>query len=210
MKAKFITLEGGEGAGKSTQMKLLAARLQAAGVDVVTTREPGGTPDADALRSLLVNGEPDRWSPAAEALLNYAARDSHLTQVIRPALAAGRTVVCDRFADSTRAYQGIAGMAGLDLVEQLDRIIVGDTQPDLTLILDLDPAAGLERAGLRGGADRFEKKGLAFHEVLREAFLQIARDNPDRCRVIDASLPVDHVAGQIWAAVAPELAEQGA
>ena len=209
MKAKFITLEGGEGAGKSTQLKLLAGRLQAAGIDVVTTREPGGTPDADALRSLLVNGEPNRWSPAAEALLNYAARDSHLTQVIRPALAAGRTVLSDRFADSTRAYQGIAGLAGLDLVEQLDHTIVGPTQPDLTLIFDLDPAAGLERARQRGGADRFEKKGLAFHEALREAFLQIARDFPQRCRVIDALLPVDDVAEVIWSIVALELVGQG-
>ena len=210
MKAKFITFEGGEGAGKSTQIKLLAARLRAAGMDVVTTREPGGTPDADALRNLLVNGEPNRWSPAAEALLNYAARDSHLRHVIRPALAQGKTVLCDRFADSTRAYQGIAGLAGLDLVEQLDRTIVGETQPDLTLIFDLDPAIGLERARQRGGADRFENKGLAFHEALREAFLQIARDHSGRCRVIDASGAVDKVAELIWAMVAPELAGQRA
>lgn len=201
MKPVFITFEGGEGAGKSTQIGLLSEYLRSIGHEVVTTREPGGSPDADTLRELLVTGEPGRWSPQAEALLNYAARESHLNHLIRPALAAGKTVLCDRFADSTRAYQGIAGQVGTDFVEMLDQAIVGSSQPDLTLIFDLDPQVGLERAHQRGGADRFEKKGLRFHQNLRKAFLEIAGNNPARCRVIDASGSVEQVAAQIRACV---------
>ena len=205
MKPWFITFEGGEGAGKSTQISLLAERLRRANVDLLTTREPGGSPDADALRELLVTGAPDRWSPAAEALLNYAARESHLANTIRPALQAGRSVLCDRFSDSTRAYQGVAGGVGLEFVEQLDRAIVGDTQPGLTLVFDLDPDIGLARARERGGADRYERKGLQFHQVLRQAFLQIARQHSDRCVVIDASAPVRQVASSILAVVESRL-----
>ncbi len=201
MKPVFITFEGGEGAGKSTQIGLLSEYLRSLGLEVVTTREPGGSPDADTLRELLVTGEPGRWSPQAEALLNYAARESHLNHLIRPALAAGKTVLCDRFADSTRAYQGIAGQVGTDFVEMLDQAIVGSSQPDLTLIFDLDPQVGLERAHQRGGVDRFEKKGLRFHQNLRKAFLEIAGNNPARCRVIDASGSVEQVAAQIRACV---------
>jgi dTMP kinase len=201
MKPVFITFEGGEGAGKSTQIGLLADHLRSLGHDVVTTREPGGSPDADTLRELLVTGEPGRWSPQAEALLNYAARESHLNHLIRPSLATGKTVLCDRFADSTRAYQGIAGEVGTGFVEMLDEAIVGRSQPDLTLIFDLDPKIGLERAQLRGGADRFEKKGLRFHQALREAFLEIAENHPVRCRLIDASGSVEEVAAQIRACV---------
>jgi dTMP kinase len=202
----FITFEGGEGAGKSTQIAALAAHLREQDIELVTTREPGGSPDADTLRELLVTGEPGRWSPAGEALLNYAARESHLNHTIRPALSAGRSVLCDRFADSTRAYQGIAGGLGLDLVEQLDRAIVGDTQPDITLIFDLDPEIGLDRARMRGGEDRFERKGLEFHLKLREAFRHIAQQYSNRCHLIDASASVDDVSGQIWQAVSARMA----
>ena len=146
----FITFEGGEGTGKSTQIKLLAERLKATGKDVVVTREPGGTPEAEALRSLLVAGDVGRWSSEAEALLNYAARDSHLRKIIRPALAAGKTVLCDRFMDSTRAYQGYAGNCPLDLIDQLERTIIGQSMPNLTLIFNLQPSVGLARAKERG------------------------------------------------------------
>lgn len=207
-RAWFITFEGGEGAGKSTQVARLADRLRNAGHDVVTTREPGGSPDADAIRQLLVTGETGRWSVAAEACLNYAARESHLSHTIRPALESGKTVLCDRFADSTRAYQGIAGGLDLDLVEQLDRAIVGSTQPDITLVFDLPAETGLERARQRGGEDRFERKGLAFHRQLREAFHQIAQQHPQRCHVIDASASVDDVSEQIWQTVSDRLAQE--
>ena len=202
----FITFEGGEGAGKSTQIAALAARLRDRQIALITTREPGGSPDADTLRELLVTGEPGRWSPAGEALLNYAARESHLNHTIRPALAAGKSVLCDRFADSTRAYQGIAGGLGLELVERLDRAIVGDTQPDITLVFDLDPEIGLERARLRGGEDRFERKGIEFHQRLRDAFRQIAAGHGERCHLIDASASVDKVSEHIWQAVSARLA----
>lgn len=202
----FITFEGGEGAGKSTQIARLAQRLRQEGHDVVTTREPGGSADADAIRELLVTGEPGRWSAAGEALLNYAARESHLKHTVRPALAAGRTVLCDRFADSTRAYQGLAGGLGLEFVERLDLAIVGETQPDITLVFDLDPETGLERAQQRGGADRFERKGIGFHRKLRDAFRQIAQDHPGRCHLIDASAGIDDVATQIWQAVSSRMA----
>jgi len=204
-RASFITFEGGEGAGKSTQTALLAARLRQLGNQVVVTREPGGSRDADAIRQLLVTGETGRWSSTGEILLNYAARESHLRQTIKPALAKGEVVICDRFADSTRAYQGYAGSGDDDLIEQLDMKIVGETQPDLTIIFDLDPCVGLERAGLRGGDDRFERKGLEFHNRLREGFLTIAEKFPNRCRVIDASRTIDDVCASIWQIVGPHL-----
>ncbi len=196
----FITFEGGEGTGKSTQIKLLADRLIAQGRAVVLTREPGGTKQAEALRSLLVSGDTDRWSAESEALLNYAARDSHLHQVIRPALTAGSTVLCDRFMDSTRAYQGYAGACTFHLLDELERSIVGDTRPTLTFVFDLDPVIGLARAKSRGdGAeDRFERKGLAFHQRLRNGFLEIAQADPQRCLVIDASQDMTAVAAAIW------------
>ena len=199
----FITFEGGEGTGKSTQIKILADRLKSLGRSVVLTREPGGTKQAEALRNLLVSGETDRWSAESEALLNYAARDSHLQQVIRPALAASSTVLCDRFMDSTRAYQGYAGACTFHLLDELERSIVGETRPTLTLIFDLDPIIGLARAKSRGeGAeDRFERKGLAFHQRIRDGFLEIAKSEPQRCHVIDANQPVDAVAAIIWSLV---------
>lgn len=202
----FITFEGGEGAGKSTHVALLAERLRAAGRDVVTTREPGGTPMAERIRALLVKGDPDSLYSTAEALLNYAAREVHLRDVIRPALAAGKVVISDRFMDSTRAYQGYAGDCPLALIEALERDVVGDTKPALTLILDIDPAEGLARTvGRDHDENRFERFGLAFHEKLRAAFLRIAEENPKRCVVIDAGRPRERVAADIWRAVEKRL-----
>ncbi|MEM9472397.1 MAG: dTMP kinase [Pseudomonadota bacterium] len=201
----FITFEGGEGTGKSTQTVMLAAKLRQLGHQVVETREPGGSEDADAIRKLLVSGETGRWSVTAEILLNYAARESHLRHTIIPALEGGAVVICDRFADSTRAYQGHAGQGSRQLIDHLDRDIVGDTQPDLTLVFDLDPRIGLERAGLRGGDDRFERKGLAFHDRLREGYLTVASEFSARCKVIDASKSKDEVASQVWQALSPLL-----
>jgi dTMP kinase len=202
MTSLFITFEGGEGSGKSTQIKRLAARLEAGGRNVLLTREPGGTPEAEAVRSLLVSGDVARWTATSEALLNYAAREQHLERVIRPALAAGRIVLCDRFMDSTRAYQGYAGGCDLGLIDALERAVVGETRPALTLIFDIDPALGLERARARGDAvaeDRYERKGLAFHMKLREGFLDILRRNPKRCRLIDAAQDVETVESDVWA-----------
>ncbi len=201
----FITFEGGEGAGKSTQLRRLAARLRAAGREVVATREPGGSPGAEALRDLVVSGAHDRWSPLAELLIFYAARADHLERTIRPALERGAVVLSDRFADSSRAYQGAGG--GLDeaLVGVVDKAVVGTTRPDLTLILDLPVDAGLARAAERGGDDRFEGKGAAFHQRLRSAFLAIAGEEPERCRVVDAAGSPDAVETVVWAQVAPVL-----
>jgi len=201
----FITFEGGEGAGKSTQIRLLATRLEALGRKVCLTREPGGAPEAEALRELLIHGGTDRWSAEAEALLNYAARDAHLRQTIRPALTRGEVVLCDRFMDSTRAYQAYAGGADMGLVDSLERAIVGPTRPSLTLIFDLDPALGLARAKERGGADRFERKGIAFHERLREGFRAIAAADPRRCVLVDAYRSVEAIAIEIAATVEARL-----
>ena len=201
MASFFITFEGGEGSGKSTQIRRLAQRLEAAGRDVLITREPGGTPEAEAVRALLVSGDVARWTSKSEALLNYAAREQHLEQVIRPALAAGRTVLCDRFMDSTRAYQGYAGGCDLGFIDALEKAVVGQTRPDLTLIFDLDPAVGLARAQSRGDTvaeDRYERKGLAFHQKLREGFLDILRREPRRCRLVDAAQQIDDVAEDVW------------
>ena len=204
MAGRFITFEGGEGSGKSTQIRRLAERLQAEGASVRVTREPGGTPEAEAVRALLVSGDVQRWTAKSEALLNYAAREQHLEQVIRPALAEGRTVLCDRFMDSTRAYQGHAGGCDMAFIDALEKAIVGTTRPHLTLIFDLDPEQGLARAHARGDAvaeDRYERKGLAFHRKLREGFLDILRRDPKRCRLIDAAQDVDAVADDVWSIV---------
>lgn len=200
----FITFEGGEGSGKSTQIRRLATRLLEHGCEVLVTREPGGTPEAEAIRSLLVSGDVARWTPQSEALLNYAAREQHLEQVIRPALAAGKVVLCDRFMDSTRAYQGYAGGVDLAFIDALERAIVGSSRPALTLVFDLDPATGLARARSRGDAvaeDRYERKGLAFHQKLREGFLDILRREPKRCRLVDAAQDVDAVTEDVWSIV---------
>jgi len=204
MSGIFITFEGGEGTGKSSHARDLAESLRKSGRTVVLTREPGGSPGAEEVRALLVTGEVGRWSADAEALLNYAARDSHLRETIRPALTRGDLVLCDRFMDSSRAYQGHAGGGDMALIDMLERSIVGRTRPQLTIILDVDPEIGLKRAGGRGASaeDRFEKKGLDFHRRLREAFIQIAATEPARCRVIDSSRPYETVAEDIRRAVA--------
>ncbi|MGI9462500.1 MAG: dTMP kinase [Aestuariivirgaceae bacterium] len=205
----FITFEGGEGAGKSTQIRSLEQHLVKLGRQVVMTREPGGTPGAEDIRELLVTGDTHRWSVEAETLLNFAARDDHLQKVIRPALAAGKTVLCDRFIDSTRAYQGHAGGCSLELIDALEAAIVGETRPDVTFILDLEPALGLARAKQRatGEEDRFERKGMAFHKSLRAAFRSIAEQEPERCILVDASQPIDKTAETIQQAVAERLTD---
>lgn len=197
----FITFEGGEGTGKSTQIARLGSRLKELGRDVLITREPGGTPEAEAIRTLLVNGDVGRWTTTAEALLNYAAREQHLVEVIRPALARGAIVLCDRFMDSTRAYQAYAGGAGQAFIDALEKAVVGPTRPNLTLIIDLDPAIGLARAAARSGQaaeDRYERKGIAFHRKLRDGFLDILRRDPKRCRLIDGAQTEDEVEDLIW------------
>ncbi len=205
-RGRFITFEGGEGTGKSTQVARLVERLRGLELEVVQTREPGGSQGAEDIRNIALNGDPGRWSPVTETLLMFAARSDHLERTIRPALEAGRWVVCDRFADSSRAYQGVGGGAPAGFIEALDAAIVGDTQPDLTLIFDLPVAIGLERAFGRGLFEtRFESKGLAFHERLRRGFLEIAARHPGRCRVIDADGDLDAVAARVWAAVEARL-----
>lgn len=204
-RGRFITLEGGEGAGKSTQAELLAQGLGEAGLAVLATREPGGAPGAEQIRALLVDGAVDRWDAATEALLHFAARRDHLVRTVWPALEEGRWVVCDRFADSTMAYQGYGLGLGREAVECLYRVAVGDFAPDLTLILDLPVAAGLRRAAGRGGEQRYERMGLDFHERLREGFLDIARREPDRCVVVDAAGEVAEVQAAIRTVVSERL-----
>lgn len=201
----FISFEGGDGAGKSTQINLLADRLREAGCDVVVTREPGGSDGAEAIRALLVKGDADRWSPVTEALLMYAARADHLEKVILPALARGAVVITDRFADSTMAYQGIAGDLGREKVEALYSLVVGENGPDLTILLDTPAEEGLRRASRDEGETRFEDKGGAYQQSVRDAFLQIARNDPDRCAVIDARDPIETVAANVIAAVKAHL-----
>lgn len=202
----FITFEGGEGAGKSTQIRRLAERLRAGSREVVLTREPGGSPGAEQIRDIILNGETDRWSPLTEALLMNASRRDHIERVIAPALARGAVVLCDRFADSTRAYQGAGGEVDPAVIAQLEAAVVGGTKPDLTLIFDLPVEEGLRRALSRnGGEERFEAKGAAFHERLRAAYLDIARAEPARCTVIDATATVDDVETAILAVVSPRL-----
>ena len=201
---RFITLEGGEGAGKSTQSRMLAERLRLRGFECITTREPGGSPGAERLREILLSGAVAPLGATAEALLFTAARIDHLDHTIRPALARGAFVVCDRFADSTRAYQGALGNLDPVLIQALEHTAVGRTKPDLTLILDLPVEVGLARANARRGdatADRFESEGLAFHQGLRKAFLEIAGEEPERCVVVDASRSVSEIADHIWSAV---------
>jgi dTMP kinase len=206
-KGRFITLEGGEGAGKTTQAARLAKRLAERGHRTLVTREPGGSAGAELIRELIVTGGADRWSPMTEALLVYAARRDHIERAIAPTLAAGDWVISDRFADSTRAYQGAAGGVPASLIQSLERYVVGETRPDMTLILDLPAEVGLARAAARpGGENRFEGKGELFHQKLREAFLAIARVETDRCAVIDATRSPEAVEAAIWSAVQAALA----
>jgi dTMP kinase len=204
-RGRFITLEGGEGTGKSTQARRLAERLAAAGLEPVLTREPGGSEGAEALRKLLLEGGADRWSAVSETLLMYAARRDHLETLIRPALARGAWVICDRFFDSTRAYQGAGGGAPEALIASLEIEVVGADRPDLTLVLDLPVEIGLARAGARTAFDRIEAKGEAFHRRLRQGFLDIAAGEPGRCAVIDAAPGPDEVAERLWEAVQSRL-----
>ncbi|MEZ5892233.1 MAG: dTMP kinase [Parvularculaceae bacterium] len=192
----FISFEGGDGAGKSTQIRMLAERLRASGREVVLTREPGGSDGAEAIRKLLLEGAAERWSPLAEALMMYAARADHIERTIEPALARGAVVITDRFADSTMAYQGLAGSLGVDVVNALQSLVV-KRMPDITFILDLPVEEGLKRAAASGVEQRFESKGAAYHEKVREAFLTIARTDPLRCAVIDASGSAEEVSVRI-------------
>ena len=197
MRGKFISFEGGEGGGKSTQAVRLAGFLRSKGLEVVETREPGGTPQGEELRDLLVQGDPDRWAPMSELLMMTAARIEHVNRLIEPSLEAGKWVICDRFMDSTMAYQGIAGGLGLDMVQPLQQNAVGQTVPDVTFLLDVREEAGLQRAEKRGGAARFEKKDAAFHSKVRDGFLALAAESPQRIVVVDAENSFDAVWQQI-------------
>ncbi|MFZ1148271.1 MAG: dTMP kinase [Xanthobacteraceae bacterium] len=208
MRGKFITFEGGEGTGKSTQAAMLALRLESYGLAVRLTREPGGSPGAEIIRHVLLTGAAKPLGADVEAMLFAAARDDHVQCTILPALRSGKWVVCDRFADSTRVYQGILGQVDQKLINVLERVSVGELSPDLTVLLDLPVQAGLERAKLRRGnaqADRFEGEGAEFHERLRDAYLAVAAREPDRCVVIDASASKEVVANAIWQAVESRL-----
>ena len=206
---RLITLEGGEGAGKSTQINLLASKLKDLGKDIITTREPGGAPGAEAIRALLVERRGQTWAPLTEAILHSAARAEHVTATVRPALEKGTWVISDRFSDSTLAYQGYGLGLSKATIAALTERATGGLKPDLTLILDIPVEQGLARAGRRIEAnkkgpaeDRYERMGLAFHERLRRGFRAIAKAEPKRCKIIDASGTVDEVAERIWAAVA--------
>jgi dTMP kinase len=199
MTGRFITFEGGEGAGKTTQIVLLAEKLRASGQTVITTREPGGTKGAEAIRALLVTGEADRWDAMTELFLLNAARRDHVQRVIRPALARGDTILCDRFIDSTRIYQGFVKGLADDIICALHAQSTGDLWPDTTLLLDLPADVGLERTTIRhGNEDRFEGEDLDFHTRLRQGFLALAARDPQRISIIDADAPVDSVAAAIW------------
>jgi dTMP kinase len=203
---KFITFEGGEGAGKSTQVKLLADALSQSGVSVCVTREPGGTPGGEEIRNLLVRGTAARWDAMTEALLHYAARREHLRSLILPQLAAGAWVISDRFADSTMAYQGYGHQLGREPIERLYALVVGDSHPDLTLILDVPVDVGLRRAAARQDSEtRYEDLGHEFHERLRAGFHEIARREPQRCKIIDASGSPDEVHARVRTVVASSL-----
>ncbi len=204
MAGRFITFEGGEGTGKSTHAALLAQRLRALGIGVVLTREPGGSPGAEIIRHVLLSGAAKPLGPSAEAILFAAARDDHVRNGILPALSRGRWVICDRFADSTRVYQGAVGQVDPLLIQGLERVTVGDLKPDVTFIMDVPAEIGLERARKRradGAVDRFEAEALEFHEKLRDAFLLLAASEPNRCVLINASAPKAEVAERIWSTV---------
>jgi dTMP kinase len=208
MKGKFITFEGGEGTGKSTQAAMLALKLESLGIGVKLTREPGGSPGAEIIRHVLLSGAAKPLGPDAEAILFAAARNDHVECTIGPALDAGQWVISDRFADSTRVYQGTLGEVDARLIKTLERVSVGDLRADLTLVLDVPVEIGLKRAaGRRKGSDpdRFEAETIEFHEQLRQAYLTLAASEPQRCVIIDASAPKMTVAKQIWQAVKTRL-----
>jgi dTMP kinase len=208
MRGRFITFEGGEGTGKSTHAALLSQRLRTLGVGVVLTREPGGSPGAEIIRHVILSGAAKPLGPAAEAILFAAARGDHVLNTIEPALSRGRWVICDRFTDSTRVYQGELGGVDDKLLRALERVTIGDLKPDLTFILDVPAETGLARANKRRGdaaADRFENESLQFHERLRDAFRMLALVEPNRCMLIDAEATRPEVADRIWKVVNERL-----
>jgi dTMP kinase len=208
MTGKFITFEGGEGTGKSTQASLLALRLASLGIGVKMTREPGGSPGAEIMRHVLLSGAAKPLGPEAEAILFAAARDDHVHQTILPALEAGNWVICDRFADSTRIYQGVLGAVDQRFIKGLERISIGGLKPDLTLVLDVPVELGLRRAtGRRRGSapDRFEAENVNFHKKLRAAYLALAAAERRRCVIVDAAVPKKVVAQRVWDIVQAKL-----
>jgi dTMP kinase len=207
-RGKFISFEGGEGSGKSTQIKLLADRLAAAKLRAIVTREPGGSPGAEIIRHLVLSGMGKLLGPDAETLLFAAARDDHVHTVIQPALNQGTWVLCDRFSDSTRAYQGRLGNVAPGVLNAMQRVTIGDLKPDLTIILDVPVEVGLKRAAARRGAgapDRFEAEDIKFHQELRDAYRQIAAEDPNRCVLIDATPDPNVVAAQVWTVLRDHL-----
>ncbi len=205
-KGFFITLEGGEGGGKSTLSQALAASFAKAGLQLDHTREPGGTTGAESIRKVLVEGSADQWDATTETILFIAARVDHVRKRILPALKSGTHVLCDRFADSTLVYQGYAKGLGEEFLSLLHNFCLGNLQPDLTLILDIAPETGLKRAAMRKGTEnRFEGMDLSFHKAVREGFLRVARENPRRCAVLDATLPPAEVHASALAAIREKL-----
>jgi dTMP kinase len=207
-RGKFITFEGGEGSGKSTQIKMLAERLDTAKLRAVVTREPGGSPGAEIIRHVVLSGMGKLLGPEAETLLFAAARDDHVRTLIQPALNQGLWVLCDRFSDSTRAYQGRLGQVAPGVLNAMQRVTIGDLKPDLTIILDIPVEIGLKRAAARRGSsapDRFEAEDVRFHQDLREAYKQIAAEDPQRCALIDADADADTVAARVWSALRDHL-----
>lgn len=212
-RGRFITFEGGEGSGKSTHIKMLAERLTAAKLRTIVTREPGGSPGAEIMRHLVLSGMGKLLGPDAETLLFAAARDDHVRTVIKPALNQGIWVLCDRFSDSTRAYQGRLGHVAPELLNAMERVTIGDLKPDLTIILDVPVEIGMQRAATRrgtGAPDRFEAEDRKFHQELRDAYRQIAAAEPQRCVLIDANADTNTVAGNIWTALRDRFFASGA
>lgn len=210
--SRFITFEGGEGTGKSTQCRLLSERLAGVGIATVVTREPGGSPGAEIVRHVILSGAAKRFGPEAEAMLFAAARDDHIRTTIKPALSAGKWVLCDRFINSTRVYQGVAGNVDARLVRALERLVASEVRPDLTCILDLAPEVGLARAASRRGngiVDRFEAEALTFHQRLRAAYRDIAVEEGERCVVVDAAMDAHAVADVVWRIVASRFGLAG-
>ena len=219
-RSRFITFEGGEGVGKSTQVKRLIAALGRRKIPAIRTREPGGTPNAEAVRAFILQGRSEQWGPGAEAVLFAAARLDHVNHLIAPNLKSGKWVISDRFSDSTRAYQGLTGGVDVKLIDALEVLALNGNKPDLTIVLDMDPEIAFRRvlereteASLAQTGDRFEKEDLDWHKRLREAFLAIARDNTERCVVIPANQAEDALEQEIWDVLVrhfAELAEQPA
>ncbi len=212
--SRFITFEGGEGVGKSTQVKHLLNHLTQVGIDSVRTREPGGTPKAEAIRSFILRGHCEAWGAGAEAVLFAAARLDHVTQLIAPSLNAGKWVISDRFHDSTRAYQGLTGGVQTKLIDAIEELALDGYAPELTIVMDMDPKIAFERGeqratetGIPVNSDRFEREDLKWHQELREAFISIANDNPVRCHVVQADGDENEIAAQIWEIVQGQFSE---